>query len=207
MAARGPGRRGAGRSGRDAARAAAPRAVATKGRLPVIPVIAVVGEKKSGKTSLIEKLIPELKRWGYLVGVVKRCHCRFDFDREGKDTWRYDAAGADGIAVTSPGRMAVVRKTQAADSVEKLLRRHLEGLDVVLVEGGRGEAWPKVEVFRDGVSERLSCREDELLAVVSDVPLKTRAPCLPPDGARELGRLVAAHLSQIRAAHEEYLWP
>ena len=65
------------------------------------PVISIVGKSKSGKTTLIEKLIPELKKRGYKIGIIKHAFHELEFDKKGKDSWRHKAAGAETVMVSS----------------------------------------------------------------------------------------------------------
>lgn len=73
------------------------------------PVICIVGKKKSGKTTFIEKLIPELQALGLSVGTVKHDAHSFDMDHEGKDSWRHRHCGAETVVVSSPAQVAVIR--------------------------------------------------------------------------------------------------
>ncbi len=73
------------------------------------PIISVVGKSESGKTTLIEKLIPELKNRGYRIGTIKHAHHNFDMDKEGKDSWRHKAAGSETVVIVSPGKISIVK--------------------------------------------------------------------------------------------------
>lgn len=73
----------------------------------IIPIICVVGRSKSGKTTLLEKLIPELKRRGYRVATIKHhSHPGFEIDVPGKDTWRHAQAGSDHVIISAPDKVA-----------------------------------------------------------------------------------------------------
>ena len=84
-------------------------------------IIAVVGKSSSGKTTLIERLIPELKKRGYRIGSVKHAHHGFQIDKKGKDSYRHRAAGADVVVVASPDEIAMVKRINT-DSLENLER-------------------------------------------------------------------------------------
>ena len=75
----------------------------------MIPVVSIVGKSDAGKTTLIEKLIPELVRRGYRVATVKHDVHGFDVDREGKDSWRHKQAGAHTVVISSPEKLALIR--------------------------------------------------------------------------------------------------
>lgn len=135
----------------------------------MVPVVSIVGHTNSGKTTLLEQLIPELTSRGYRVGAVKHhFHGDFEMDREGKDSWRLARAGAVAVAISSPVRLAVIRKVEERVSVEEIARL-LGEVDLVLTEGFKQERWPKIEVIRKAQGLEPLCRRgDHLVAVVSD---------------------------------------
>lgn len=133
-----------------------------------VPVLGVVGEKHAGKTYLIERLVPELRRRGYRVAVIKHDVHGFEIDHEDTDTWRFARAGADTVAIVGPGKVAVVQSADGEMSlvgVEELIR----GADLILVEGYSGEPVPKIEVRRSGIVSDKPAPAGPLLAVVAEV--------------------------------------
>ena len=139
------------------------------------PLVAIVGNSDSGKTTLIEKLIPALKERGHMVGTVKHTHHGFKMDQEGKDTWRHQTAGADTVVAVSPRRIALV-KTSPLDSLEAAFP-YLEDRDVVLAEGFKGGRCPKIEILRKAAGSQPVCLEDpRLIALVTDVEIDTALP-------------------------------
>ena len=139
------------------------------------PLITIVGHSNSGKTTLVEKLIPELKRRGYRVGTIKHTHHGFSMDQKGKDTYRHRAAGADAVLAASPGQIALV-KSMPEISLDSLLP-YFQDMDLVLVEGFKQEKKPKIEVFRSQINQtQLFPEDDLLLAVVTDSPYSARVP-------------------------------
>ncbi|MCP3955357.1 MAG: molybdopterin-guanine dinucleotide biosynthesis protein B [Desulfobacterales bacterium] len=143
-------------------------------------LVAIVGNSDTGKTTLIEKLIPSLKQKGYTVGTVKHTHHGFKMDKPGKDTWRHQTAGADTVVAVSPQRIAIV-KTSPLDSLEAALP-YLEDRDIVLAEGFKGGNCPKIEIFRKAAGGQPVCLEDpRLVALVTDVEIETGLPLFDPD--------------------------
>lgn len=142
-------------------------------------IIAFVGSSESGKTRLIARLIPELKRRGLAVAVVKHCGHGFDLGGPDKDSSKFLAAGADGVALAGPDRTAVVRDNRVVcddqaghADLGALARTEFAGADIVLVEGGKSDpALRKIEVLRPGVSKSLMTPPEELAAIVADRPI------------------------------------
>ncbi len=129
----------------------------------------VAARSNSGKTTLIEKIVKILKARGFRVAVIKHASGGFDIDKPGKDSWRFEQAGADTVVLAGPDRMAIVRKMDREPSLEELERAAVDS-DIVIYEGFKKSARNKIEVFRFGISgERPLCTEDRsYLALVSD---------------------------------------
>lgn len=148
----------------------------------MVPIISIVGKSNSGKTTLIEKLIPEFKRRGYRVGTIKHHLHEFEVDQPGKDSWRHARAGADAVAIASPSKLAFVAATPVDLSLDELRDRYFQDVDLVIAEGYKGSTHPKVEVYRSGLHDKpLFFQDDHLLATVSDVALDTGSPCFGLD--------------------------
>lgn len=147
-----------------------------------VRAVAFVAKSGSGKTTLLEKVIPLLKDRGYNVGVIKHDAHRFDIDHPGKDSHRLSSAGADTMLISSPDKLALVKKHSAPPPVEELLGVFFADADIVLTEGFKSSALPKIEVHRRNRSAVLLCRGEEhdpmLLAVASDEPLELDVPLL-----------------------------
>jgi molybdopterin-guanine dinucleotide biosynthesis protein MobB len=139
------------------------------------PVISIVGRSQSGKTTLIEKLIPEFKRRGYTIGTIKHSHHNPDIDRSGKDSSRHKSAGADTVIFHSPGKIAMVRDDHAGD-MDRLLG-YFNDVDLVITEGYKSGHKPKIEVVRSARHTEPLLKDDTLLmAVVTDVDLQLTVP-------------------------------
>ncbi len=144
------------------------------------PVLSIVGKSESGKTTLIEKIIPALKRRGYRVGIVKHAHHGFEMDKPGKDSHRHRQAGADTVMVSSPGQVAMV-KTVSSECLDDLVP-FFSDMDILISEGFKRDRAPKIEIFRKARHDQPACLADEtLLAMVSDTPLELTVPQFASD--------------------------
>jgi len=145
-------------------------------------VVSIVAKSGTGKTTLLEKLIAELKLRGWRVGAVKHDAHSFSIDHEGKDSWRLTQAGADTTLITSPAKVAMVRMNGEAGEppLAETIERYCDDLDIVLTEGFKRSAMPKIEVHRKARSATLLCRGEEhdptLFAVASDEALTLDVP-------------------------------
>ncbi len=147
----------------------------------MVPILSVVGRTNSGKTTLMEHLIPELKRRGYRVGTVKHDVHTFDMDCPGKDTWRHAEAGADTVVISSPSRVACIKKVGEDTPLDSLAAAYLEDVDIIICEGYKRDNKPKIEVVRSEVGSQPICgRDDNLIALVTDVECDLGVPCLAP---------------------------
>jgi len=143
------------------------------------PVISIVSKKRSGKTTLLEKLIPELKRRGYRVGTVKHDTHGFNIDHEGKDTYRHKACGAEAVLISSPWKLSFIKDSAEDLSLDHLVARYMNDLDVVLTEGYKRANKPQVEVFRSTAHKtplHVKGEENSLIAVMSDIPVDLGVP-------------------------------
>jgi molybdopterin-guanine dinucleotide biosynthesis protein B len=132
------------------------------------PIISIVGKSNSGKTTLIERLIPALKARGYRIATIKHAGHDFDADQPGKDSHRHKKAGADAVMVAASGRFALIKDLNAPRLDD--LAFHLQDMDLILTEGYKKADKPKVEVCRAARSAAPMCLEDpHLVALVTDV--------------------------------------
>ncbi len=133
-----------------------------------IPIFCIVGKSDSGKTTLIEKLIPELKKRGLRVGTIKHDVHGFEIDREGKDSYRHKKAGASFVMISSPDKIALIKDVEYEYTLDDL-KKFIDDVDLVLTEGFKKSSFPKIEVFRKELNQELLCKEeDNLIAIVSD---------------------------------------
>ncbi len=109
-------------------------------------IVSFVGKSGSGKTTLIEAAVRELKKKGFRVAVVKHAHHGFEMDRPGKDSWRFAQAGSDIVAVSSPGRLAMLEHVEDELNYDQVISRIGSKVDIVLVEGFKQSSKVKVDV-------------------------------------------------------------
>lgn len=130
-------------------------------------VLAVSGLHNSGKTTLLEKLLPALRSRGLKVGIIKHDGHDFTPDVPGTDSYRLREAGADGVAVYSGQRYLLTEMFRLTEQdLLALFERH--GYDLVLLEGFKDSGWPKIEVVRKEISDTPVSFQP--LAVVGDIP-------------------------------------
>ncbi len=147
-----------------------------------VKVVSFVAKSGTGKTTLLEKVIARLKERGYRVGVIKHDAHRFDIDHPGKDSHRLTLAGADTMLILSPEKLALVKTHAAAPPIAEILETYFTDVDIVLTEGFKMGAMPKIELHRKERSATLICRGEQhdpmLLAVASDESLELDVPVL-----------------------------
>jgi molybdopterin-guanine dinucleotide biosynthesis protein B len=144
-------------------------------------IIGLAGWSGSGKTTLLTKVIPRIVARGVKVSTVKHAHHSFDMDRPGKDSHSHRMAGATEVLVGSANRWAVVHELRGeAEPTLPALLRKASPVDLVLVEGYKGESHPKLEVYRAANGKPLLHPGDPaIVAVASDTPLSgVRIPVL-----------------------------
>jgi molybdopterin-guanine dinucleotide biosynthesis adapter protein len=156
----------------------------------MIPIVSVIGESDSGKTTLIEKLIPELKKLGLRVGTLKHDARGHAADVEGKDSWRHARAGAAVSAVASERQVSVVVPVGKLPAIDAIVDAHFNAVDIVITEGFKAEDKPKIEVFRKGHSGKWHARRDELIAVVTDEQPPSGVPAFRMDEAARLAEFL-----------------
>jgi molybdopterin-guanine dinucleotide biosynthesis protein B len=157
----------------------------------MIPIVSIVGKSDSGKTTLIEKIVPELIRRGYRVTTIKHDLHGFEVDRKGKDSWRHKQAGAQGVIISSPQQVALIRDVERDMSLDELRDAFGEDVDLILSEGFKKDVQPKIEVFRKEEHGELLCtKEDNLIAIASNQPFEIGVPCLDIDDVKGIVDLI-----------------
>ncbi len=153
-------------------------------KLPILGICAA--GSNAGKTTLITQLIPELAIRNIRVSVIKHAHHQFDIDHPGKDSFSIREAGAVQTLIASGKRWALMTEMTRTPnySDEAILAELLDQInphyaDLILVEGFKHSAIPKIEVYRSSVHQTVLAREDEnIIAVATDKPLELNIPVL-----------------------------
>ena len=160
--------------------------------------VSFVAKSGTGKTTLLEKVIAELKGRGYRIGVVKHDAHRFDIDYPGKDSYRLSQAGADTMIISSPEKLAMIKKHDEAPPIEELIATYFSDVDLILTEGFKKSGLPKIEVHRRERSTTLICRGEEndpsLVAVASDEKLELDVPVLDINNPAQVADFVEKHI-------------
>lgn len=150
------------------------------------PIVCVVGRSKSGKTTLLEKIITELKARDYRVATIKHHgHPGFDIDVPGKDTWRHAQAGSDHVIISAPDKVAAIRRVLQEPTLDELAAT-ITDVDIILTEGYKRSDKPKIEVLRAKRATTPICTDDELVALATDTAVTTTAPTFALDDASGL---------------------
>ena len=135
-------------------------------------VINVIGQGSNvGKTVLMEGLIKELRYRGLSVATVKHDVHGFDMDHKGKDTYRHREAGAETVIISSKKRFAMIKEVEEELELKDILKL-LQDKDVILVEGYKKSKLRKIEVYREGFSDRIITKKEQLIAIASETPLE-----------------------------------
>lgn len=140
------------------------------------PLLSIVGRKHSGKTTLVVRLSAELRRRGVRVMTIKHGTHTFNLDPSNTDTYRHFHEGeAERVAMIAPDRFALVARMSEELTPQEVAERHMRDADLVLCEGFKASALPKLEVVRRAAHPRSVVEDglidaDTLLAVVTDAP-------------------------------------
>jgi molybdopterin-guanine dinucleotide biosynthesis protein B len=143
----------------------------------MIPIVLIIGRSRSGKTTLLEKIVKRLTDKGYRVGTIKHDVHGFDIDYEGKDSWRHKKAGAKTVVLSSSRKIAVIKDVAKEWPPEKLASSFLGNLDIVITEGYKKAPFPKIEIIRKACSLKpISIKDRNLIAIASDIKSKRKVP-------------------------------
>ena len=157
-------------------------------------VFGIAGYSGSGKTTLIERVLSALAERGLRVAVIKHTHHDFDIDRPGKDSWRAREAGASAVLLSSDHRTAVLTEHRDTPPTLDELLAKLPPCDLVLVEGYKREAIPKLEVHRAETGKPWLFPDDpKILAVASDVEPPDAFPRIEIDAIPQLTDFILDH--------------
>ncbi|MFH4451678.1 bifunctional molybdopterin-guanine dinucleotide biosynthesis adaptor protein MobB/molybdopterin molybdotransferase MoeA [Vibrio alginolyticus] len=168
-----------------------------------IPILGFAAYSGTGKTTLLEALLPKLTEAGLRIGMLKHAHHNFDVDKPGKDSYRLRKAGASQMLIASRNRFALMTETPEAEAeFEYLLTRFDEGmLDVVLVEGCKNIAFPKIELHREEVGKPWLYPNDEnIIAIASDsAELDSELPQMNINDLDAIAQFVLQYVQEAKA--------
>ncbi|MDM2833020.1 molybdopterin-guanine dinucleotide biosynthesis protein MobB [Citrobacter sp. Cpo091] len=161
----------------------------------MIPLLAIAAWSGTGKTTLLKKLIPELRARGIRPGLIKHTHHNMDVDKPGKDSYELRKAGAAQTLVASQQRWALMVETPEEPELDLaylVSRMDAATLDLVLVEGFKHEPVAKIVLFRDdcGHSPEELAIDEYVIAVASDVPLAVDVPLLDINDIQQIADFV-----------------
>ncbi|ATI48231.1 bifunctional molybdopterin-guanine dinucleotide biosynthesis adaptor protein MobB/molybdopterin molybdotransferase MoeA [Vibrio parahaemolyticus] len=168
-----------------------------------IPILGFAAYSGTGKTTLLEALLPKLTEAGLRIGMLKHAHHNFDVDKPGKDSYRLRKAGASQMLIASRNRYALMTETPEAEAeFEYLLTRFDEDkLDVVLVEGCKNIAFPKIELHREEVGKPwLYPHDDNIIAIASDTAeLDSELPQMNINDLDAIAQFVLQYVQDAKA--------
>jgi molybdopterin-guanine dinucleotide biosynthesis protein B len=166
-------------------------------------IIGLAGWSGSGKTTLITKLIPRLSARGVTVSTLKHAHHGFDLDQPGKDSFFHRAAGATEVIISSAKRWAILHELREEPEWDlRTLVTKMSPVDLVLVEGFKRDAFPKLEIHRAANVKSLIHPDDpHIVAIASDVGLpQARIPVIDLDDIEAIADLLLKNAVPLSAA-------
>lgn len=132
----------------------------------MIPILSIVGRKKSKKAELVLELAKELKERGYKVGVLKHhAHGDFEIDKRGKSTWRYQKEGVETVAISSPEKFAFVKKVSREIDIDKIAENYFSDVDILLTEGYNLAKKPRIVLITKSQDLEIFSKGEVLAAV------------------------------------------
>lgn len=155
------------------------------------PVLSIIGKSNSGKTTLIEKLIPVLKSRGYRIGVIKHTHHEIQMGSENKDSSRHRNAGAETVVVASRDQVVMVKQHPSNRLAD--IEPYFSNMDLIITEGYKSEDRPKIEVIRSATGKRPVYSDNNSrgwIAFVSDMPADSSLPCFSHDNIDEIADFI-----------------
>ncbi len=161
-------------------------------------IFGFAGWSGSGKTTLIERVIPALAGRGLKVSLIKHAHHSFDVDQPGKDSYRHRHAGCAEVLISSSTRWALMHELRGAPepTLEELVA-HVAPCDLLLVEGFKRAAIPKLEVYRrENGKPRLHLDDPHIVAIATDQRFETGLPQFDLDDIESVADFIARHRAQ-----------
>jgi molybdopterin-guanine dinucleotide biosynthesis adapter protein len=161
-----------------------------------VKAIGFIGYSNSGKTTLIERLIPLFRARSLTVSAIKNAHHGFDMDRPGKDSFRYREAGAGQVLISTGLRWALLSETSERPSTLDELLAQLAPCDLVIIEGFKSEGHlSRIEVRRKDIDEPpIYPHDPNVVAVAADYPIDTALPVLDLNAPAKIAAFIVTHL-------------
>lgn len=146
---------------------------------------------------MIEKLVPELTKRGYAVATIKHDAHQFDIDHQGKDSWRHKQAGAVTTVISSPAKAAVVKSVDRELTLDEIAVSFLMDVDIILTEGFKREAKPKIEVVAPGDIELISPLS-EIIMIAADTTAEFGRPTVKRDDIAAIADAIESRFLKTR---------
>ncbi len=153
------------------------------------PIVSIVGRSKSGKTTLLENLIVELKKRSYRVGTMKHTPLGMTWSDDDKDSQRHIKAGSEATIMVAPDKLVLIKPVTEAPSLEEIARLFGEDCDIILAEGFKQGDAPKIEVHRRGVATPLKDVK-KLFAIATDEKLDSKVRQFALDDIKGIANLI-----------------
>jgi len=153
------------------------------------PIVSIVGRSKSGKTTLLEKLIVELKKRGYKVGTMKHTPLGMAWSDDDKDSQRHIKAGSEATIMVAPDKLVLIKPISEPENLDEIARLFNEDCDIILAEGFKQGDAPKIEVHRKGVATPLKDVK-KLFAIATDEKLDTKVRQFALDDIKGIANLI-----------------
>ncbi|MCK6264969.1 bifunctional molybdopterin-guanine dinucleotide biosynthesis adaptor protein MobB/molybdopterin molybdotransferase MoeA [Vibrio sp. ZSDE26] len=168
-----------------------------------LPLLGFAAYSGTGKTTLLEALLPKLVNAGLKVGVLKHAHHDFDVDKPGKDSHRLRKAGASQMLISSRNRHALMTETPESEAEFDYLLTRFDSskLDVILVEGCKNIAFPKVELHREQLSKPWLYPHDEnIIAIAADSQVDTQLPQMSINDLDGICQFILNYVSEFNSS-------
>jgi molybdopterin-guanine dinucleotide biosynthesis protein B len=165
-------------------------------------IIGLAGWSGSGKTTLIKKLIPSLIARGSSVSTLKHAHHGFDLDQPGKDSFFHRAAGATEVIISSARRWAILHELREKPEWDlPALVAKMSPVDLVLVEGFKRDAFPKLEIHRAANGKPLIHPDDpHIVAIAADIALpQAKIPVIDLNNVEAIADLLLKYAAPVAA--------
>ncbi|MFC1920697.1 molybdopterin-guanine dinucleotide biosynthesis protein B [Chloroflexota bacterium] len=152
-------------------------------------IVSIVGNSNSGKTTLVEKIVRELKTRGYRIATVKHTPQEATLDEPGKDSWRHLQAGSEAAVVGSHDKIMLIKPVTSASVLDEVIRLLGEDYDIIIVEGFKQSETPKIEVHRKETGPLIKDLKN-LIAIATNEPTDTETVQFSIDDFKSIADLI-----------------